>query len=682
MYKRNPKQFFAVRSKLKRSGKWLDDNREQGDLQREVRRTDRARERKLRQREPTEGDKKGIQYEDPTGKTLMSQDEQYSSSESVCSVNSSDASELRCEEVFESFESTLSPKVQCSSTSIETGSNCENSVHDKAGDAVQCAREIERAHKSRKDFTGQYRGGVSRVPCLQDGVRSGVEILAIPPYEEIMKPCNVYDFHCFNEIDEAQATEFEAYYQTYNSLGVVIRTLPGNVITTVDILLKIKPKLKEPFILIAEFSKEHVWHWHMIWFTHARSDNAKRTLEKHLDDLPVSICCQKTKSFKHLLRYILKDVRTVTVQNDINLWKLVTFKMCEDVTYTVGDKFGNELVSDLIKVMREYKKYTMEELVNVAPEVMQKYLHRPNIDSIIQNCRVFLLRPTDVSLIFERLYEPDNKEYTRFFNIFAYLCFQNINPVDFLIQFGRVLFRVPDKRNCFVIAGPSNTGKSTFIRPLLNIFNWGEIQSSGQFMFQNCINKELLIWEEPLIGHDFVEGCKRVFEGMNTQVSVKYKPPQTLYRTPILITTNKDLWHYTTSDEMAIRNRIFLFEFTRTAAEYEPWIREHYSECRRKYRIFVRQCCCAITGNCPDCPSSPEPSSESSASDNSTDCTDHNELHYDCFLGEKQRIRTSGYYRHSYFFIYCIYFMFIVLTCSLASYNNYRKTFGSRQRNT
>ncbi|KAF8793823.1 hypothetical protein HNY73_001861 [Argiope bruennichi] len=36
--------------------------------------------------------------------------------------------------------------------------------------------------------------------------------------------------------------------------------------------------------------------------------------------------------------------------------------------------------------------------------------------------------------------------------------------------------------------------------------------------------------------------CKRVFEGMTTQVPVKFKPAQTLYRTPLLITTNKSLW--------------------------------------------------------------------------------------------------------------------------------------------
>nr|QID88579.1 NS1 [Chapparvovirus sp.] len=483
-----------------------------------------------------------------------------------------------------------------------------------------------------------YRGRVEGIPEVQDGVRRGVEMLLIPPYDNTFLCYNKNNLDDFVELNENDYEEYLSYYQTYNSLGIVIRALPGNAITTIDLLLPLKEEITQPFVLIAEHSDKSVWHWHMIWFHCARSDNAKRALEKILEELPISVCCQKTKSFKHLAKYILKDVRTLTVQNDKHLWNLLITMLKRETPYTpVEEKFTNEMVHDLIKIMRQHKRYTMEELVRYAPEIMSKYLHKPNIDSIIQNCKVFLLRPTDHKIIFERLFDIDVG--ISLFAIFAYLHYQNINAKHFLLDVGRVLMQITSKRNCFVIEGCSNTGKTTFIRPLLKIFNWGEIQSSGQFMFQNCINKELLIWEEPLIGHDFVEGVKRVFEGMDTQVAVKYKPPQTLYRTPILITTNKKLWHYSTSDEAALRNRIFLYYFNNCAAGFDEWLGEHYSECRRKYRKFIRDCCTAITGICPDCTSSPEHSPCTSTS--GSDFSDSQPVHTDDSRSEKHAIRSG-----------------------------------------
>lgn len=104
-------------------------------------------------------------------------------------------------------------------------------------------------------------------------------------------------------------------------------------------------------------------------------------------------------------------------------------------------------------------------------------------------------------------------------------------------------------------------------------------------MFQNCINKELLIWEEPLIGPDYVEMCKRVFEGMTTQVPVKFKPAQTLYRTPLLITTNKSLWYYCSGDEAALSNRLVQYTFSKSAHNYALFVSTYASSC---YRAFTK----------------------------------------------------------------------------------------------
>nr|WAX26084.1 MAG: nonstructural protein [Army ant associated chapparvovirus 5] len=467
-------------------------------------------------------------------------------------------------------------------------------------DTVECLREIEQSLRDRKSFTGQYRGGVSGIFRTKANISNPLTLIAC---DDDWRSHTMYT-NCYDELpdfdNEIDYNSILGYYQTYSSIGVVIRTLPDTNIKTID-LVKALEVIQDPFVLVLEVSKEGVWHWHMIWFTSRRCDNAKRTLLNVLKDLRISISTQQTKSFKHLLKYILKEPRFVFTHKDAQLLRLVGYILNnerESVDESKVIDFPNVIVKDIIAAMKHTNKYTFEELLNYAPEVMSKYLHKPNIEAIINNCKLFLLRPNDISVTYERILNSKRPE-TNFFIIWAFLDFQGINPMDFLLDLAAVMFHIPEKKNTIVIQGKSNTGKTTFIRHLLNLFNWGEIQSSGQFMFQNCINKELMIWEEPLIGSDFVENCKRVFEGMNTQVSVKYRAAQTLYRTPIIITTNKDLWHYCTQDEVALRNRVFLYFFNRTASEFSyEWLDDNYERNRTNYRECIERLSLIITNYC------------------------------------------------------------------------------------
>lgn len=353
---------------------------------------------------------------------------------------------------------------------------------------------------------------------------------------------------------------YEGYFQTYNSLGVVIKSLPDDNITSYDVfneLCKCIPS--EPFILISEKSDKGILHWHMIWLTCKRSDNAKRSLEAFLKPVStnLSIAVQQTRSLKHLLKYILKDPISVGVANS-DTFKLYVYGILDNNVYVKPEvSSSNPMIKDLIDVMKQHNVYTSEELFKLAPETMLKYLHKPNLESIINNCKLFLLRPTDARHILQRAVQ--GREGIGFLPIWSWLLHQNIDPGDFILDFWNIIFRATDKHNVLCIQGSSNTGKTTFIRPLMAILNFGEVVSGGQFMFQGCINKEILVWEEPLIGPDYVEMCKRVFEGMITQVPVKFKPPQTLYRTPLIITTNKDVWYYCSADQAALSNRMIRY---------------------------------------------------------------------------------------------------------------------------
>jgi len=80
-------------------------------------------------------------------------------------------------------------------------------------------------------------------------------------------------------------------------------------------------------------------------------------------------------------------------------------------------------------------------------------------------------------------------------------------------------------------------------------------------MYQNCIDKDIIVWEEPLIGNSELKKFKLVSEGTPTEVAIKFRAPEKSERTPLLITTNHHIWRYCSSEEPALRNRCYLYNF-------------------------------------------------------------------------------------------------------------------------
>nr|WAX26092.1 MAG: nonstructural protein [Army ant associated chapparvovirus 8] len=480
-------------------------------------------------------------------------------------------------------------------------------VLSEGGDLCKETREIDRAFRHLKVGRGtRERIRVARVPETAGSIRDNTLIL------------NRHGKHVFwgdikPEFTDIDITHYESYYQTFNSIGVVFRCLPDDPVTTVDIYDKLIERIDEPFVLVCEKSDEGVIHWHMIWFTSKRSDNAKRLLQKYLMKFNISISCQQTRSTKHLLRYILKNPITVAIGLDEALKKYTMKILGEEPVQKEKetDLFPNQMVRDFINVMKDTRRYTFEELVLVRPDIMQKYLHKPNIEAIINNCKLYLLKPKRITETMLRL--TLDIVVTDLFPLWFTLRYHDINAREFILDFWNVLFLTSDKHNVLCLQGPSNSGKTYFIRPLANIFNYGEVVTGGTFMFQNCINTEMIIWEEPLIGSDYAELCKRVFEGMTTQVNVKFKPPQTLYRTPVIMTTNKDVWHYCDSDESAFRNRMFHYNFTKDMPIgrcSRSKLREYY----REYSEWLTDICGYISAGEPDDPDGFEYSTAASSS--------------------------------------------------------------------
>lgn len=575
MSRRYPsKQWHAIKAKLKKAGKW-DDNYKR------PRPTEEPEEPPEKRRKQEEAGRKTFDF------YLMDKDGQFEKFDiSYNDYSSSSDDEVReiTKRVRVNNESEVKSNYTLGGEPFD--SNCTFS--DKCGELHEALREDEELSRGGEIKPGTSEGGHTSLPEVEEKIRFVTWELngKLIRNREVRSRTN------------SDIEQLENYFQHYNSLGIVIRSLPNNQPTAFDIT-RILQDIGDPYVLVSEHSKDNILHWHVILFTSKRSDNAKRSLQARFETIKknVSIAVQQTKSFKHLSRYILKDPLHISVGHSDELWDLILHVYLSEEKYQPKEKeFQNLMIDDIIKAMRSTNKYTYEELLHFAPETMKKYLHKSNIDSVIQNCKLFLLKPGDNILTFDRITNQTIAS-THLIPILNFLSYQEVDSIQFLLDLYAVLFKTNKKKNCFIIQGPSNTGKTTFIRGLINFFNWGEITSGGHFMFQNCVNKELLIWEEPLIGPDYVELCKRAFEGMDTQVSVKFKAPQTMYRTPIIITTNKDIWHYSSADKLALSNRCFIYHFNRSVEDYK----QGYRISDRSHKLFYSTICTILEQSIEDC---------------------------------------------------------------------------------
>nr|WAX26059.1 MAG: nonstructural protein [Army ant associated chapparvovirus 15] len=628
------RQYWAIRKRLEREGKWdptrNPDNvptRPSSPLSREFDELPEEEERQL-----------GDAAQNIEGKLqLMS-----SNVESGDLFNPNSPMSLECNEGEICETDPPSPESDLESHNKRDG-KISGSYFSIFHERRNVFAEIKQAERSSgyNQITGESgeRGGPSGVHNAKEYLRDSMLVI----WED-----GCYKWGTLKDTLNIKPLNFlQDYFQSYNSVCVVIKCLPDHFgdIDTSLMYDQLRKKVYDPFVLISERSSEGVLHWHMLWLTSKRTDNAKRLLQKYLEPINkhFSISCQQTKSFKHILRYILKEPITLAIAHSKHLADYCYALCSEDIVYTpkAPEATDNKMITAILNVMKTKHCYTTEELMKEAPEVMVQFLHKSNLESIVHNCKTFLLKPSDTNMLLERLtFDCSGND---FFTLYAYLMYQTVDPMHFLLDFFNIFCKFTDKRNVFVIQGDSNTGKTTFIRPLLELVSFGEVVSGGQFMFQNCVNKEVLIWEEPLIGSDFVEMCKRVFEGMTTQVPIKFKAPQTLYRTPLFITTNKDLWYYSDGDQEALSNRIVLYKFNNAASGFSNLSASWWRSC---YECYSRDCAelsLYVTGSDTECSTgSKSPRTDWSGSDSRTSeqfyskCSCGNELSEPVDIGASQ----------------------------------------------
>ncbi|AGS08606.1 E1 [Rangifer tarandus papillomavirus 2] len=150
--------------------------------------------------------------------------------------------------------------------------------------------------------------------------------------------------------------------------------------------------------------------------------------------------------------------------------------------------------------------------------------------------------------------------------IFQFLKYQRVNVLSFLAAFKDFLQGVP-KRNCIVIFGPPNTGKSMFVMSLLK-FLQGKVLS--------FVNSRSHFWLQPLSFAKFAvlddatsqtwlyfdQYLRNGLDGNPISLDCKHRAPTQITFPPLMITTNIDVKGDPTY--LYLHSRIVTFQFPNT----------------------------------------------------------------------------------------------------------------------
>lgn len=150
----------------------------------------------------------------------------------------------------------------------------------------------------------------------------------------------------------------------------------------------------------------------------------------------------------------------------------------------------------------------------------------------------------------------------------------HINVRNFFKHVDEIIRMVHPRKNGLVLRGPTTTGKSLIAKNIVKAYNYGSVSRDGDataFYFQNLLDHDVALMEEPHISMTTVQNFKELLAGSPFVVQVKNKPPRNLGRIPCIVTTNQALWDNLTDVEAEpIKKRIFEYFF------YEPIVNDYF----------------------------------------------------------------------------------------------------------
>lgn len=128
--------------------------------------------------------------------------------------------------------------------------------------------------------------------------------------------------------------------------------------------------------------------------------------------------------------------------------------------------------------------------------------------------------------------------------VFRLLNFQGYNPWQAGHWVCCVLDKKSGKQNTLCFYGPASTGKTNLAKSIVQACKlYGCVNHQNKnFVFNDCAAKLIVWWEEALMHTDYVEQAKCILGGTEFRIDRKNKDSMLLPKTPVIISSNNDLY--------------------------------------------------------------------------------------------------------------------------------------------
>lgn len=325
--------------------------------------------------------------------------------------------------------------------------------------------------------------------------------------------------------------------------------------------------LNDDFIVVGENSENNVFHTHFLIKTNSRADSVRRTLLNAQCKLNIQLDICKLAGCRYwrgMFCYLLKNPLMVYSSNQ-NLadlaWTMIEDGSCIRYLNKENPSRDNqcrEVVKVINDIIDTHNCKTTEDIFIKGNDLLLKFLHMSNLEQVMKNCLQYKLAQKQCwdPKSFKFAPEADPRAIHNILNA------QNISTEDFDQTFWKWINRENGKKNTIILIGPSNTGKTVFIRGLIQLVPSGSlINTSSPFFAEGIAGCKLGYWEEPLLTSENAEIFKQIAEGTSIMLPQKFKKPFQHPGCPIIITTNHSLTRFCASEETAFKNRTITYHW-------------------------------------------------------------------------------------------------------------------------
>lgn len=165
----------------------------------------------------------------------------------------------------------------------------------------------------------------------------------------------------------------------------------------------------------------------------------------------------------------------------------------------------------------------------------------------------------------------------------------NIHHIQYFYE---CIFNVADKKipkkNTIFILSPPNAGKNfffdAFIHYCINVGQMGNFNRYCTFPLMECVDKRIIIWNEPMMEPSAQETLKCILGGDTCNAKVKYQGDAVICRTPVIILSNNDIF----PKNEAFRSRIYQFNWKPAPFLKEYTLKPHPIAIYHLYNRYIK----------------------------------------------------------------------------------------------